>query len=389
MTSGGGSIITVGASGAIQLNTRSLDLHQALLNNSGSVTNGTLNVYFGSLAAGTGTFPTVVVHPGGSFTPGVSLINMPLPGTASIGVITPLDPDQTSAATIVLNTNTTATVSNSDHALTLSGQMSGTGRTLTKAGGGRLDLGRLRAGGLVVSDGSVKLIADGTNGATSTLNTLSVAPAAKLDVTNNHLIVRNSPVGSATGGVYDGLSGLVQSGRNGGDWSGSGIVTSQTQATTSSLTSVGIANASLAKGIAATQTIFWAGQTITGSDTLIMYTYGGDATLDGKINVDDYGRIDSSAPLGIAGWINGDFNYDGKTNVDDYGIIDFNVGIQGAAFPTSASGGWPTSVGMSSGLSSGLSSVPEPALISLTSLAPLALRRRKLQARIPSRWTST
>jgi hypothetical protein len=68
-----------------------------------------------------------------------------------------------------------------------------------------------------------------------------------------------------------------------------------------------------------------------------MYTYGGDANLDGKINVDDYGRIDSSIGLAIAGWYNGDFNYDGKVNIDDYGIIDNNSGIQGAPFGSGAS----------------------------------------------------
>jgi hypothetical protein len=74
--------------------------------------------------------------------------------------------------------------------------------------------------------------------------------------------------------------------------------------------------------------------------------------------VDDYGRIDSSAPLGIAGWYNGDFNYDGKINVDDYGIIDFNVGIQGSPFPTAGGSG-----------GGGLSAVPEPAGISMLLIA--------------------
>ena len=59
------------------------------------------------------------------------------------------------------------------------------------------------------------------------------------------------------------------------------------------------------------------------------YTYAGDMNLDGKINVDDYGRIDFNVPLHNSGWVNGDLNYDGKINVDDYGIIDFNIGIQG------------------------------------------------------------
>src|SRR5947208_9110689 len=102
-----------------------------------------------------------------------------------------------------------------------------------------------------------------------------------------------------------------------------------------------------------------------------MYTYGGDANLDGKINVDDYGHIDSSIPLGIAGWFNGDFNYDGKINVDDYGIIDFNIGIQGAPFSTSAGG---------AGEGQALTAVPEPASASIIALSALTLLGRR-QAR--------
>src|SRR5207253_7328632 len=123
-------------------------------------------------------------------------------------------------------------------------------------------------------------------------------------------------------------------------------------ATSGNFTSIGIATASQVKSIAATATSTWAGQTVTGSDTLVMYTYGGDANLDGKINVDDYGHIDSSIPIGLSGWFNGDFNYDGKINVDDYGIIDFNIGIQGAQFPSAG--------GASASGLSGVSAVPEP-----------------------------
>jgi hypothetical protein len=111
-----------------------------------------------------------------------------------------------------------------------------------------------------------------------------------------------------------------------------------------------------------------------------MYTYGGDATLDGKIDVDDYGRIDLNAPIpGASGWSNGDFNYDGKINIDDYAIIDLNVGIQGAPFPT----GSGTSVPLSS--SSAISAVPEPAttiagvtFIALSSLLRTRRRKRRL-----------
>src|SRR4029434_3618179 len=97
--------------------------------------------------------------------------------------------------------------------------------------------------------------------------------------------------------------------------------------------------------------------------------YGGDANLDGKINVDDYGRIDFNVNLGTAGWYNGDFNYDGKINVDDYGIIDFNVGIQGAPFPTG------------SGAQSGVVAVPEPSTVCLLVTCGVAGRRRRKNRR--------
>ena len=60
------------------------------------------------------------------------------------------------------------------------------------------------------------------------------------------------------------------------------------------------------------------------------FTYGGDANLDGRINIDDYGRIDGhvSQSGSAFGWFNGDFNLDGKINIDDYGIIDGNINQQ-------------------------------------------------------------
>src|SRR5262249_2978650 len=108
-----------------------------------------------------------------------------------------------------------------------------------------------------------------------------------------------------------------------------------------------------------------------------MYTYGGDANLDGKINVDDYGHIDTSIGIGLTGWSNGDFNYDGKINVDDYGIIDFNIGIQGAPFST---GGGTSDFGEHR-RPVPLSAVPEPwslaGLFPAYVLATVSRRRRR------------
>ena len=106
-----------------------------------------------------------------------------------------------------------------------------------------------------------------------------------------------------------------------------------------------------------------------------MYTYGGDATLDGKINVDDYIRIDTGIAGNLTGWSNGDFNYDGKVNIDDYtGFIDANIGIQGPQFFTS--GGV-----IAGGASPGLSAVPEPAAISLLLLPAMAIVQRRRRSR--------
>jgi hypothetical protein len=163
---------------------------------------------------------------------------------------------------------------------------------------------------------------------------------------------------------------------------------------TSNFTSIGVATAQQAKGLGAPNlTAVFAGQTVTGTDTLVMYTYGGDANLDGKLNVDDYGRIDGNIGQGTAGWFNGDFNYDGKVNVDDYGIIDSNIGIQGAQFPTAwadvgtliGGGVGGDGVALTSSLTpagtigGGPAAVPEPAGVALVTLMLLAPARRREQ----------
>jgi len=100
-----------------------------------------------------------------------------------------------------------------------------------------------------------------------------------------------------------------------------------------------------------------------------MYTYGGDANLDGQINIDDYTQIDSSVSAhgALKGWYNGDFNYDGEINIDDYTIIDSNVGIQGPPFSTAASGA----------TMAGVTAVPEPASLGLMAFAMSSLPRRR------------
>jgi hypothetical protein len=256
---------------------------------------------------------------------------------------------------------------------------SGTGTVLYEStvdvqSGGSIAFGNSsHMAGLTLASGATAQITPGANKALN-VDSLSVS-AGKVNIQDNKLITKNA-LGSATSGVYNGVSGLIQSGRNGGSWTGNGIITTQSNATAgNNFTSIGVATAQQVKNLAnASDTALWAGQTVTGSDTLVMYTYGGDANLDGKVTISDYGKIDFAIGIpGANGWFNGDFNYDGKVTISDYGIIDFTIGIQGPPFPTSL--GMPPS---------GTSAVPEPAgIVSLGTIALSCLpcRRRRAASR--------
>ncbi len=82
---GGGSRTTIDPGGQLNANSdgsgSAIDLDGALLVNNGTVT-GTTNVYYGSLAQGSGTYGSVNVYNGGAFKPGNS------PGTVTTGPVT-------------------------------------------------------------------------------------------------------------------------------------------------------------------------------------------------------------------------------------------------------------------------------------------------------------
>jgi hypothetical protein len=267
---------------------------------------------------------------------------------------------------VTLARDTTVFVNNSSDLLKLSGNLTAAaGVTIGKQGLGTLEVTNVRAFGLNVAAGSVHVTPSGGSfAAVSRIEQLAIAGGSVLDLGDNKLITP-MPVGSWTGAAYDGVTGMVAAGRNGGGWGGSGgIVTSQSTAVSGNYHSIGVAQASDVRPNTASETALWAGQTITGTDTLVMYTYGGDATLDGKLNIDDYVRIDNGISASLTGWSNGDFNYDGKVNIDDYTtVIDANIGTQGAPF------------GVTEGIDS-VSAVPEPAASALLALFITCCGRR-------------
>jgi ELWxxDGT repeat protein len=161
------------------------------------------------------------------------------------------------------------------------------------------------------SNGNILLVADA----------LSIDTSSRLDLADNDLIVRGRAIGSwnASTSAYDGITGLI----------GSGVIRSSLAQPGD--TALGTATAGDLLGITGAQTALWDGQAVNPSDVLVKLTYAGDANLDGKINIDDYGRIDSHVGQSgiVFGWYSGDFNFDGKINIDDYGLIDSVIGAQG------------------------------------------------------------
>jgi autotransporter-associated beta strand protein len=279
--------------------------------------------------------------------------------------------------------------------LTVSGAIQNGGLTKTGAGalkltgnntyggattvtGGMLEFtnSQISTASVAVSGASsiLKLTSGGAANRVLKTGALSVTTGGKLDLTDNKLIVTGGSIGTASGGVYTDLSGLIQSGRNGGAWNGNGIVTSMADAA-SGLTSIGIATAGHTGDAGGT----FGGVSVSATDVLAMYTYAGDANLDGFISGDDYAAIDFNIALpNSSGWYNGDFNYDGIISGDDYTAIDFNIVAQGAPFPTG---------GGAAAATTAVTPVPEPtagvAALALLVL-PLTGRRRHRDVTRPS-----
>jgi hypothetical protein len=220
-----------------------------------------------------------------------------------------------------------------------------------------------------LNNSTIELADVGTHNQVIKTGPVAIDAAARIDLKDNKLITTTGP-GHATAFVYDGLQGEVQRAYNFQSWDQPGLTTSEAAATTG-LTTIGISTGAARGGLGPTDTDLFAGQTITGASTLAMYTYAGDANLDGVIDGGDYGVIDNNVQIpGADSYFNGDFNYDGVIDGGDYGIIDNNIQAQGAPFPVSGSVSSATGLG-------GVTAVPEPASLSLIGFAAAGLMGRR------------
>jgi hypothetical protein len=292
-------------------------------------------------------------------------------GNSSINVASG---SHTIESAVTLNNATTFLVLDGSSVLTLSGPLNAAGKAITKEGPGRVEVTNIRAASLTVNRGVLQILPNGTSGGTSKVNslTMTMANGPRLDLMNNDPVIDytgSSPIGSFNGSTYTGITGYLRTAYNDGWWNHGGIATSLPNGGENTLA---IAEASDILKISGTQTALWGGQTVDATSILIKYTYTGDNNLDGRVNIDDYVRLDFAHSIGNASdYVNGDFNYDGVVDIDDYTDIDYFINSQGTQIVTD--GVSPAAV----------AAVPEPT--SVTALGAAAgtclLGRRRRRAR--------
>lgn len=182
------------------------------------------------------------------------------------------------------------------------GSIDGTGNVVLS--GGALSATRLRQNSLVISGGNLSIAPQSVPNSpagTNVVHSLSIAAGGLLDIANNSLIVDYSP---STGSPIEPVAMYIASGR---------LISSPT----TSAATLGFAENALLG-----YTTF-AGMPVDSTSVLVKYTWYGDATLDGVVNVLDLILLANSW-LGSGSWANGDFNLDGLVNQTDLGLLARN-----------------------------------------------------------------
>jgi hypothetical protein len=196
--------------------------------------------------------------------------------------------------------------------------------------------------------------------APNSINSLTLQPGGRLDLTNNHLFINYGPGGDP----FLLIRSYLASGYNLGAWNGSGIDSSTAAVTLG----YGIGMADGADGVVAG---------LPSGRIELKYTLYGDINLDGSVNGTDFALL--AAHFGTSdtgGWEQGDLNYNGVVNGSDFALLASNFGTSasGTAIQLPASE-WAAldAFAAAHGLSADL---PEPTSTTTLLLGAIILRRR-------------
>ncbi len=133
------------------------------------------------------------------------------------------------------------------------------------------------------------------------LNSLSVKGTSSLNLADNDLIVKYSSTSP-----MNAIGVLLASGFAGGNWNGAGINSSAANTDGTRRTALGYGDAA-DLGITTVD-----GQATTNKAVIVKYTYYGDSSLDGKVDLGNDFDLFLEGYLGHGStWELGDYNYDG------------------------------------------------------------------------------
>jgi autotransporter-associated beta strand protein len=292
---------------------------------------------------------------------------------------------------------------------TLAGGLSGTGSlvktgsgTLTVTGnnsygggttvnGGMLVVGHVHAlgtGGLTINNAAMTKLQAGLPSPVQ-LPTLSIAggstPTAKLDVTDNNMVLHNGSISTTLAQLKSGLNA------SGTLWTGTGIQSSTAAADAAAHGNATVFAVGAIKNVdkfGAAIYSTWPGSPspdggvsgLTTTDVLVKYTYFGDADLNGVVdNTTDYdlwsNGFTNPSLAATNGWLYGDFDFSGTVdNTTDYDLWSTGFAHQGGALSTSAAAGG-TGAGSPGSRSpaTDVQAVPEPSSVALAAIAVAAI----------------
>jgi hypothetical protein len=177
----------------------------------------------------------------------------------------------------------------------------------------------------IASGGGVLMSASGNRVLRAT--GLNLSGNGFIDLADNDMIVDYggaSPIAT--------IQALLTSGYAGGAWTGAGL-RSSSAAAAAPATALGYAEATdLFGAFPAT----FAGQQVDNTAVCVKYTLGGDANLDGAVNLADFNKLAGNFGQTGKRWAQGDVNYDGAVNLLDFNRLAGNFG--GGGFGPGAAG---------------------------------------------------
>jgi hypothetical protein len=233
---------------------------------------------------------------------GAGTLTLDAPGDAVLPAIVQVDNgSHTIASNIVLNDNARFIVNGAGNTLTLSGDISASGRGITKLGAGTLRVKNLRASAVVLSEGLTQIIPQAGNASVSRVATISQGTGTgRLDLTKGGLVIDYpatdpNPFAAAKAFAISNTDFIFSSTVTpGGNYAIGVLDGSVTDLSTLNL-----------------------GVTTDATSIFMRVTLLGDANLDQTVNFDDLLKLAAAYNQTGQEWANGDFNYDGTVNFDD------------------------------------------------------------------------